>query len=258
MGTWGAFLACRTPADPRSVWPEAEIWGEPVGGWALVVTGLEERSGLAEALAALPGPALAAEIYDSDYAYVAGAVDGNVRWEVLLDEATAAEDGVAVPETPAADDPALHERIAEWAAGYGTAVARAELRRVLAAEHVFVDDTLHELARVLGILDPAAAPPQGGDKVGPEIEIRFPADVWVERQDAVAEPLDALAGELDAEVYEHPAEPDGQTLALLTTGPLVPDEVLRRVAAHLRDLGLPPTVRIRPDDAAPWRSIADC
>jgi biopolymer transport protein ExbD len=254
MGTWAAYLACRASGTSQEIWPDSEPWGDPSAGWSIVQAHV--AADLSAALAAAAGPALAAAVCDSDFAHVVAAVDGMVRWEVFLHEETAAEYGAPVPETPGAGDDELHQRIGVWAAEAGSApIDLAELRRVLGAHYVFADDTLHELTRVLGIMTASAAPPMGGDEMGPELEIQLLAGHEVFWEILRAE-LEALAERLDAYLNLYPPSATDRIVGLDLDASADHDDAFRQVAALLRRLGLS-SVRLRLEGAVDWVELSD-
>ncbi|MBA9002367.1 hypothetical protein [Thermomonospora cellulosilytica] len=156
MGTWGAFIAHRDLVELLESRPDAEPWGEPLPGW---VVGFD-HPGEEYDLGQVPGPALGAAVFDSDFAMVTAAFNGVPAWSLALHEATAADYGLPVPAVPAAEDTALHDRIAAWTAAAGSVpLDRDALRRVLTGGYVFADDALADLMHVLGIAHRPDDPP---------------------------------------------------------------------------------------------------
>jgi hypothetical protein len=176
MGSWSVHLAFRSSAEAGTLLPTAvrTSWAGP--GWTLLEDQFGEYEAFDGALGDLPGHVLFATVIDGDFAHVKGYLDTTPQWSVFLNEKAAAAFWAAhadVPEddrsgtdapdlsSPGAEDDALHGRIQKWAAGAGTTVDRAELRRVLAAEHVFAEHGLLAFTRLLGIApaETASRPP---------------------------------------------------------------------------------------------------
>ncbi|WP_431920174.1 hypothetical protein [Nonomuraea jabiensis] len=159
MGTWAAYLACQGSSDAEKILPTGDAWGPNrwegavAPGWSVAETEILAVEDPEAILAQTSGHALLAFVLDSDFAHVMGAVDGETRWELYLNEHHAEAYDAPLPEVTYAQNADLHRQITVWIeAATGHVVSPEQVRKVISTRRIFADDALRSLLYVFGIL----------------------------------------------------------------------------------------------------------
>jgi hypothetical protein len=253
MGTWAAYLAFRTPADEDEPFPDLERDTAAVDGWTYLSDRVDSYDQLGAALTDISGPALLSVVCDSDFAEVAGYLNGKRQWTAYINQPTAAAEDVPTPDLQPAEDEDLLDRITAWArAADAPPVDRDRLRTVFATHYVFADDGLLALEQLLGVISPEIRPFGSDQQTDYAIILLTPVGETVSDQ-AIAEIERAVKGEADS------WEPDenGHRVGFFVPKTHEPSVAVPAFLAALWRLEVSPATQVFWDGCDGWTPLVD-
>ncbi|SDT55544.1 hypothetical protein [Actinoplanes derwentensis] len=147
MGFSGTIVVARFEQPMAGL---SEILDEQVfdNGWRCLWLDSDSPPKPQELVAATHAPALCAYVFDSDLADVEAGSPGGRSWHTYLHPQTAEELGAPALQQPLEE---VVARIVDWAGEAGHVVDATVVAQALTAENVFVEETLLNLMKVLGI-----------------------------------------------------------------------------------------------------------
>ncbi|GGN92941.1 hypothetical protein GCM10010112_80610 [Actinoplanes lobatus] len=152
MGYSGVIVVARfeQPVAGSSLSGEMPVLDELVfdDGWRCMWVDRDSPLKPQEVVAVTRAPALCAYIFDSDVADVEATSPGGNHWHVYLHPETAEELGAPALEQPL---PEAIAHIVGWAREAGSSVDSTVVAQALTAKNVFVEDTLLNLVKILGV-----------------------------------------------------------------------------------------------------------